>query len=80
MKKFLLLSIATLFGASLAAQNVPTPIYTETGIKMFDYSRKRTEIILPEVNGYTCYKADFHVHTIYSDGDVTPRARVAEAW
>ena len=40
----------------------------------------RTEIILPVVKGYNCYKADLHVHTIYSDGDITPRQRVREAW
>lgn len=41
---------------------------------------RRTEIILPQVAGYNCYKADLHVHTIYSDGEVTPRQRVREAW
>lgn len=40
----------------------------------------RTEIILPQVNGFNCYKADFHVHTSYSDGNVTPAGRVTEAW
>ena len=41
---------------------------------------RRTEIILPKVCGFNCYKADLHVHTIYSDGDITPRQRVREAW
>ena len=41
---------------------------------------RRTEIILPQVCGYNCYKADLHVHTIYSDGELTPRQRVREAW
>ena len=40
----------------------------------------RTEIILPQVKGYTCYKGDFHVHTTYSDGKVNPAGRVMEAW
>ena len=40
----------------------------------------RTEIILPQVKGYTCYKGDFHVHTTYSDGKVSPAGRVMEAW
>ena len=40
----------------------------------------RAEIILPEVNGYNVYKADLHVHTMYSDGDVTPEYRAHEAW
>lgn len=41
---------------------------------------RRTEIILPQVKGYNLYKADLHVHTIYSDGELTPRQRVREAW
>lgn len=40
----------------------------------------RNEVILPEVNGYTVYKADLHTHTIFSDGQVTPQFRVSEAW
>lgn len=40
----------------------------------------RTEIILPQVNGYNVYKADLHTHTIYSDGGTTPEYRVHEAW
>ena len=40
----------------------------------------RTEVILPEVNGYKVIKADLHTHTIYSDGQLTSSARVAEAW
>lgn len=41
---------------------------------------QRTEIILPQVKGFNCYKGDFHIHTMYSDGNVTPAARVSEAW
>lgn len=41
---------------------------------------RRTEIVLPQVKGYNCYKADFHIHTSYSDGRLTPAARVIEAW
>ena len=40
----------------------------------------RNEIILPQVKGYNCYKADFHVHTHYSDGQVSPAGRAYEAW
>ena len=40
----------------------------------------RTEIILPQVKGFNCYKGDFHVHTTYSDGSVSPGGRVSEAW
>lgn len=40
----------------------------------------RKEIILPQVNGYNVYKADLHTHTVFSDGSVLPKVRVAEAW
>lgn len=40
----------------------------------------RIGIILPQVNGYTPYKADLHTHSIYSDADVTVAYRVREAW
>jgi hypothetical protein len=49
--------------------------------KIFSKTRdQRNEIILPKVNGYNIYKADLHIHTIYSDGEVTPAIRVEEAW
>lgn len=40
----------------------------------------RKEIIIPDVAGYKVYKADFHTHTIYSDGHCLPEVRVREAW
>ena len=40
----------------------------------------RKEIIIPQVNGYNVYKADLHTHSVFSDGFVLPRVRVAEAW
>ena len=50
-------------------------------VPMFTRGRAhRTEIILPQVNGYNVYKGDFHIHTVYSDGVVTPSTRVNEAW
>ena len=52
----------------------------EHAIRFFNRPAERREIILPTIDGYRLYKADFHTHTIYSDGDVTPRQRVREAW
>ena len=43
-------------------------------------ANRRTEIILPQVNGLNVYKADLHTHSIYSDANLTPEERVAEAW
>ncbi|MBR2351599.1 MAG: PHP domain-containing protein [Alistipes sp.] len=46
----------------------------------FGEGSKRHEIAIPQVNGYNVYKADLHVHTLYSDGGMLPSARVDEAW
>ena len=40
----------------------------------------RKEIKMPDIMGYKTLKGDFHMHTIYSDGHVTPQTRVVEAW
>ncbi len=40
----------------------------------------RNEFVVPGILGYHTYKADMHMHTIFSDGQVTPRVRVEEAW
>ena len=81
MKKILLIvASAAMFVATATAQVVHTPTMGKTGISLYNYPAFRTEIILPQVKGYNIYKGDFHVHTIYSDGEVTPRERVREAW
>ncbi len=43
-------------------------------------SMRRQELHFPAVGGWKILKAEFHVHTIYSDGQVTPEVRVLEAW
>ena len=40
----------------------------------------RTEIIIPDVDGFKALKTDLHSHTFYSDGDCSPEYRVKEAW
>ncbi|MBR1962956.1 MAG: PHP domain-containing protein [Alistipes sp.] len=80
MKRLLLILVSALFAAGATAQVVETPVKGKTGIRLYDKSVRRTEIILPQIKGYNSYKADFHIHTIYSDGEVTPRERVREAW
>ncbi len=40
----------------------------------------RQEIVFPQVRGLQVIKADLHIHTIYSDGQVLPETRVWEAW
>lgn len=38
------------------------------------------KIDLPSVDGFNAYTADLHMHTIYSDAQVTPEMRVYEAY
>lgn len=61
----------------MTAQPRPVPHPLE---QPFETEQARTEIIIPQVNGMNVYKADLHVHTIFSDGGVTPDMRVLEAW
>ena len=77
--KRLILSLALcgllVFGAS-AQQKKEAP----HSVYMLKSPTQRTEIVMPQVKGYNIYKADFHIHTSYSDGTVSPAARVLEAW
>lgn len=40
---------------------------------------RNTKIDLPDIPGYITLKADFHLHTVFSDGHVWPSFRVTEA-
>lgn len=72
---FLILALAGLCFADVAAQKkIP-----ET-VTLVQNALRRTEIILPQVNGLNVYKADLHTHSIYSDADLTPEQRIKEAW
>ncbi|MBE6174693.1 MAG: PHP domain-containing protein [Rikenellaceae bacterium] len=79
MKRIILLLVlcATLGISSSVAQSKVPEVREMAGIR---HPLHRTEIVLPQVNGYNIYKADLHVHTIFSDGHVTPAERVREAW
>lgn len=59
---------------------LPTQAANPEEIRYGNYPTPRREIFLPKVNGYNVYKADLHIHSIYSDGHVTPDGRVTEAW
>ena len=40
----------------------------------------RTEINIPDIPGYKVLKCDFHIHTVFSDGQVWPDFRAGESW
>ena len=77
MKRIVVFALAllTLGATAVAQKSIPHSVRTFNGV-----TPRRTEIVLPQVKGFNCYKADFHIHTSYSDGRVTPAGRVVEAW
>ena len=46
----------------------------------FAQGSQRKEIKIPDIPGYKTLKCDFHMHTVFSDGNVWPTVRVYEAW
>ena len=82
--------ILSLVGLLLSLGQMPSthaqPIYRQdkTNPDIFRHVKapqmQRKEFHLPDVNGYHVYKADLHLHTMFSDGNVTPEFRVQEAW
>lgn len=44
------------------------------------FAQTRDPLPVPDLPGYQTLKCDFHMHTVFSDGDVWPTIRVQEAW
>lgn len=82
MKRILSVALATIATISASAQmTYPDAVNKDINRHSMRYSRgARTEIVLPQVNGYNIYKADLHTHSAFSDGSVLPEYRVKEAW
>jgi hypothetical protein len=40
----------------------------------------RRPLVVPDVPGYVTLKGDFHLHSVFSDGEVWPTVHVREAW
>ena len=85
MKKILSLVVLLLSLGQMPSTHAQ-PIYRKdkTNPDIFRHVKapqmQRKEFHLPDVNGYHVYKADLHLHTMFSDGNVTPEFRVQEAW
>ncbi|HEX8985553.1 MAG TPA: PHP domain-containing protein [Bryobacteraceae bacterium] len=43
-------------------------------------AQTRDPLPVPDIPGYRTLKCDFHMHTVFSDGEVWPTTRVEEAW
>lgn len=72
----ILAGLALLFSGSLLAQNSVNNIQ----IPELQRKQQRQLIHLPDLDGYKTLKCDFHMHTIFSDGNVWPTVRLQEAW
>lgn len=68
LNRLAFLSIATVLLTGAAA---PTA---------FAQARTRTELVFPDLPGFVTLRCDFHMHTVFSDGNVWPSVRVEEAW
>lgn len=79
MKRTISIIAAALVSAGLCAQ---TKEQAKENPDLFRAIRdlSRTEILIPDVDGYKALKTDLHVHTFYSDGDCSPEYRVMEGW
>jgi len=62
------------------AQQTRQPSQDNPSMLVYQTTSTRTEIILPEVNGFKAIKTDLHVHTFFSDGNIAPAYRVTEGW
>jgi hypothetical protein len=51
-------------------------LFCATGL----FAQVRQELRIPDIMGYKTLKCDFHMHTVFSDGNVWPTVRVEEAW
>lgn len=77
------MAIAPRIGAQEASENIHyrwiDSYYRNSDLTAQKCANPR-RVIIPGIPGYNAYKADLHVHTIFSDAQVTPQMRVMEAW
>ena len=85
----LLLSAVTVFVPAVGAEGRTEPQKTNARKLAAQYGWpyvaghpgiSRQEVVFPRIQGFWVIKADLHIHTIYSDGQVLPETRVWEAW
>lgn len=74
--KNLIVIIFSIFSLNINAQyNV-----NRESSRDFQESRTKKIFFIPDIPGYLTLKGDFHTHTIFSDGVVSPDFRITEAW
>ncbi|MDD3741822.1 MAG: Sb-PDE family phosphodiesterase [Bacteroidales bacterium] len=57
-----------------------TIVFLIVSLSLFSqFHRQESELYFPDIKGYKTLKCDFHMHTVFSDGQVWPDYRVFEA-
>lgn len=77
MRKTILPSLVFLLTLPLAHSQTDNGVFS---MREFTKPKKREIIHIPDVGPYQVLKADFHMHTVFSDGHVWPHVRIQEAW
>ncbi len=70
---------ATLPTFALAQEKAADPRFVVRYNQIKRKASKPRKISIPNVEGFQTLKGDFHIHTLFSDGHVMPKDRVAEA-
>src|SRR6476659_7891940 len=55
-------------------------ILIAAGAMLRAQTQVRQALPVPDVSGFKTLKADFHLHTVFSDGNVWPTVHVQDAW
>ena len=85
LKRMTLLGAAATLPMNLRADSTLAPKPVGDGLLAVRYGneilREKTprRITVPDVGEFKVLKGDFHIHTLFSDGQVMPRDRVSEA-
>ncbi len=59
---------------------IPLPILVLAALAAAQQTQQRDPLPVPDIPGYKTLKCDFHLHTVFSDGEVWPTTRVVEAF
>ena len=76
MKKVFVFAAGLLFG--LGTYEAHCGVHASK--ELYSEHSRRINFVLPQIDGLNCYTADLHVHSFFSDGEVSPAERVKEAW
>ena len=57
-----------------------TSLFLAVYLSLSLYAQGRQTIDIPDIQGYITLKCDFHIHTVFSDGQVWPTVRIDEAY